>query len=150
MMIEQEGEKGLCRRRGRPRVNRTSEGSTAPRCYAPQCSPHEEDAIVTIPPYQLDTLNLIDLQGLDQEQAATVLGISRKTVWRDLHEARRKIADALVNGKIIEIEGCKRRSEGVCPRINQGICPKIHGGICPIGVAPSPAEDRTTPGFRGE
>jgi uncharacterized protein len=150
MTTNQGGEEGFCRRRGRPRVNRTSEGSAAPRCYAPQCSPHEQDAMVTIPPYQLATLNLIDLQGLDQEAAAAVLGVSRKTVWRDLHEARRKIADALVNGKIIEIEGCKQRSDGICPRRNLGICPKIHGGICPIGADHSSTECQTSPGFPGE
>lgn len=150
MTSNQDGGEGFCRRRGRPRVNRTSEGSAAPRCYAPQCSPNKQDESVTIPPYQLATLNLIDLQGLDQENAAAVLGVSRKTVWRDLHEARRKIADALVNGKIIEIEGCERRSDGVCPRRNRGICPKLHGGICPIGADPSSTGDPTTPGFTGE
>jgi hypothetical protein len=60
-------------------------------------------------------LNLIDLQGLEQEQAAGVLGVSRKTVWRDLHDARRKVADALVNGKTIEVAGCQQRLNGNCP-----------------------------------
>jgi Fe2+ or Zn2+ uptake regulation protein len=44
------------------------------------------------------------------------LGVSRKTAWRDLHEARRKIADALVSGKGIEITGCRIAAEGRCPR----------------------------------
>jgi len=77
------------------------------------------------------TLNLIDLQQMEQEQAATMLGVSRKTVWRDIHEARRKIADALINGKTIQMEGCTRSLEGDCPRRNQNICPKLGGGICP-------------------
>jgi hypothetical protein len=72
------------------------------------------------------------LKGLEQEQAATVLGVSRKTVWRDIHEAHRKIADALIHGKKIQLAECTRKLEGDCPMRNQGICPKTGGGFCPI------------------
>jgi uncharacterized protein len=44
---------------------------------------------------------------------AEKLGVSRKTAWRDLHETRRKIADALVNGKGINMAGCTNAAEGV-------------------------------------
>ena len=64
-------------------------------------------------------IRLIDLDGLEQEEAAEKLGVSRKTAWRDLHEARRKIADALVNGKGIEMAGCQKAAEGRCPK-----CPR--------------------------
>jgi len=76
-------------------------------------------------------LNLIDLQELEQEQAATALGVSRKTIWRDIHEAHRKIADALIHGKTIQIAGCTRRIEGKCPRRDETLCPKSGVGICP-------------------
>jgi len=33
------------------------------------------------------------------------MGISQKTLWNDLTSARKKIADAIVNGKPIRIEG---------------------------------------------
>ena len=33
------------------------------------------------------------------------MGTSRKTLWRDLKSGRRKIVDALINGKAIEISG---------------------------------------------
>ncbi len=125
------GGKECCHRRGRPRSNRSLEGGPSPRCYAPQCSPDEETAMVSVLPEEMAVLALIDLQGLEQEQAAAVLGVSRKTVWRDLHEARRKIADALVNGKTIEVAGCQQRLNGLCPRRNQGVCPKKDGGLCP-------------------
>ena len=70
-------------------------------------------------PDEIELIRLIDLEGLEQEEAAEKLGVSRKTAWRDLHEARRKIADALVNGKGIEMAGCTRAAEGRCPK-----CPK--------------------------
>jgi len=64
-------------------------------------------------------IRLIDLEGLEQEEAAEKLGVSRKTAWRDLHEARRKIADALVNGKGIEMAGCTKAAEGQCPKCHR-------------------------------
>lgn len=126
------GENGeCCRRRGRPRLNRSLEGGPSARCYAPQCESDKTGETVLLLPEEMATLNLIDLQQMEQEQAATMLGVSRKTVWRDIHEARRKIADALINGKTIQMEGCTRSLEGDCPRRNQNICPKLGGGICP-------------------
>jgi len=123
--------KECCRRRGRPRMNRSIEGGPSARCYAPQCSPNEEQEVVTLLPEEMAVLELIDLQDLEQEQAAAVLGVSRKTIWRDIHETRRKIADALIHGKTIQMAGCTRRLEGHCPQRNQDMCPKKGGGICP-------------------
>jgi predicted DNA-binding protein (UPF0251 family) len=54
---------------------------------------------------ELEVVRLTDLEGLDQEGAAKRMGISRRAVWDDLQNARRKIAEALVKGKAIEIKG---------------------------------------------
>ena len=112
-------------------MNRTLDGGTSARCYAPQCDSGNTGEIVSILPEEVAALSLIDLQQMEQEQAATALGVSRKTIWRDIHEARRKIADALINGKTIQMAECNRRLEGLCPRRNQKFCPKIGGGLCP-------------------
>ncbi len=135
-MENPEGDR-YCRRRGRPRRNRSLDDCPTPRCYAPQCNPNVETEGNTILPEQMAVLNLIDLQGLSQEEASIVLGVSRKTVWRDIHEARRKVVDALVNGKSIEVSGCDRRLAGFCPQRNRGICPKEDGGICPRAALPT-------------
>ncbi len=114
--MPQEGEKCCRRQRGRPRVRRTIEGEGTYRCYAPLCPAGErEHEMVFLLPEEVEVLRLVDLEGLDQEAAATLLGVSRKTAWRDLHEARRKVADALVNGKTIGIAGCARQKRGACP-----------------------------------
>jgi hypothetical protein len=42
------------------------------------------------------------------------MGISRKTFWNDLQQARQKVADALVNGKVIEISGATTSITGEC------------------------------------
>jgi len=119
-MAEEEKQEGtICPRRGRPRVRRIIEGTGESRCYKPCCCPEEEGGGISLQPEEIELVRLIDLEGLEQEEAAEKLGVSRKTAWRDLHEARRKIADALVNGKAIQMTGCQKAAEGRCPK-----CPK--------------------------
>jgi len=107
---------GGMRRRGRPRVRRQMDPGEPHRCYAPECNPVSGGEMVTILPEELELLKLIDLNGLGQEEASAVMGVSRRTVWKDLHEARRKVADALIHGKRIEIADCERRIAGGCPK----------------------------------
>lgn len=54
---------------------------------------------------ELEGLRLKDLEGLEQEQAAEQMGISRQTFQRLLEEAHRKVAEALVLGRALRIEG---------------------------------------------
>ena len=54
---------------------------------------------------ELEAVRLNDYEELDQEKAAKQMGISQPTFHRLLLSARRKIADALINGKAIRIEG---------------------------------------------
>ena len=134
------------RGRGRPRVSRHIAPGNAQRCYAPQCMPSEDSEAVSLLPEEVEILKLVDLEGLEQEEAADRLGVSRKTAWRDLHDARRKVADALVNGKALEVAGCTRKREGHCPRWNLDICPKKDGGSCPRGFFSDPCCREPAPG----
>jgi len=95
-----------CPRHGRPQLRRTIAGTSESLCYKPYCYPEEEGPSILLQPDEIELIRLIYLEGLEQEEAAEKFGVSRKTAWRDLHEARRKIADALVNGKQIEMTGC--------------------------------------------
>jgi predicted DNA-binding protein (UPF0251 family) len=54
---------------------------------------------------ELEAVRLVDLLDLEQEEAASFMGISRKAFWNDLVTARKKIAMALVYGTGILIEG---------------------------------------------
>jgi predicted DNA-binding protein (UPF0251 family) len=54
---------------------------------------------------EAEALRLKDLEGLEQEQGAEKMNISRPTFQRVLASARKKMADALLNGKAIKIEG---------------------------------------------
>jgi len=62
-----------------------------------------EEVILTLD--ELESLRLADLDGLYQEQAAEQMRISRPTFARIVEEARRKVADALVHGKALRLEG---------------------------------------------
>jgi predicted DNA-binding protein (UPF0251 family) len=53
---------------------------------------------------ELEALRLQNLKGLGQEEAAKQMEISQPTFHRILQEARKKITDALINGKAIKIE----------------------------------------------
>lgn len=54
---------------------------------------------------EAEAIRLKDLEGLEQEQGAEKMNISRPTFQRVLASARQKIADALLNSKAIRIEG---------------------------------------------
>jgi predicted DNA-binding protein (UPF0251 family) len=54
---------------------------------------------------EAEAIRLKDFRGLEQEQAAEEMSISRPTFQRVLASARKKIANALLNGKAIRIEG---------------------------------------------
>ena len=54
---------------------------------------------------EAEALRLKDIEDLEQEEGAARMNISRPTFQRILAGARKKIADALLNGKAIRIEG---------------------------------------------
>lgn len=54
---------------------------------------------------EYESIRLMDLEGLNQEQCAEYMGIARSTVQKIYDDARRKLADSMVNGKILKIEG---------------------------------------------
>jgi predicted DNA-binding protein (UPF0251 family) len=52
---------------------------------------------------ELEALRLVDLQDASQEEAGRRMGVSRGTVWRLLHSARRKVAQALTEARPLTI-----------------------------------------------
>ncbi len=53
---------------------------------------------------ELETLRLCDFKGLNQISAAKKMGISQSTLQRILNSARKKVAEALIEGKAIKIK----------------------------------------------
>jgi predicted DNA-binding protein (UPF0251 family) len=54
---------------------------------------------------EAEAIRLKDLEGLEQEECAQRMRISRPTFHRVLQSARRKVADVLVNGKALRVQG---------------------------------------------
>jgi len=52
---------------------------------------------------ELEALRLCDLKGLKQIKAAKKMKVSQSTLWRILTSARKKITQALIEGKAIKI-----------------------------------------------
>ncbi len=53
----------------------------------------------------LEAVRLCDLEKLGQSEAAEQMGVSQPTLHRLLEKARETLADAIVNGKAIRVEG---------------------------------------------
>ena len=63
---------------------------------------------------ELEAIRLKDLEGMEQEDCADKMEVSRQTFQRILSIAREKIADSLINGKAIRIEG-GNYTRNICP-----------------------------------
>jgi predicted DNA-binding protein (UPF0251 family) len=89
-----------------------------------------EDVVLNID--ELEAVRLADYEGLYQEQAAEKMRISRPTFGRIVESAHRKIADVLVNGKALRIEGGNiemREFKDVAHGMGAGgfcVCPKCN------------------------
>ena len=62
-----------------------------------------EEVILTVD--ECEAIRLADLENLYQEQAAEKMNVSRQTFGRIIESAHRKVAEALVKGKALKIEG---------------------------------------------
>jgi len=52
-----------------------------------------------------EAIRLSDFMGLSHEEAGSRMGVSRATFGRMIQRARKIVADALINGKAINVEG---------------------------------------------
>ena len=89
----------------RPHCTRTIQGRPQATAFKPAGIPMRELEEVIITLDEFEAIRLADLDKLYQEQAALQMGVSRPTFSRIIDAAHTKIADALVHGKVIRIEG---------------------------------------------
>jgi predicted DNA-binding protein (UPF0251 family) len=117
----------------RPQCCRRVAGPPLASIFKPAGVPVRQLEQVTLTLDELEAIRLADLEGLYQEQAAERMGVSRATFGRIATSAHRKVAEALVGGLALRIEGgsvrtydpaparcprCRREFNGVsgCPR----------------------------------
>lgn len=54
---------------------------------------------------EYEVIRLMDFENFSQDESAERMGVARSTVQRIYDTARKKIADCIVNGKSLKIEG---------------------------------------------
>jgi hypothetical protein len=91
--------------RGRPRCLRNVSEVPEVDYFKPRGIPLSELETVNLTVEELEAIRLVDFMGLEHEEAAEKMNVSRKPLWTDLKSGRKKVADALINGKAIEIKG---------------------------------------------
>lgn len=89
----------------RPRKCRTIHALPSVTYYKPRGIPMSELDEACLSLEGLEALRLADCEGLNQLQAAQHMEVSRPTFGRILAEARQTVAQALVNGLALKIDG---------------------------------------------
>lgn len=73
------------------------------RSFSPDDIDSPDTILMTVDEYEV--LRLLDEQGINQDECASRMNVSRTTVTAIYERARKKIADMLVNGKRLMISG---------------------------------------------
>ncbi|NQT10189.1 MAG: DUF134 domain-containing protein [Desulfobacteraceae bacterium] len=89
----------------RPRKNRRVAFDPDVSYFKPRGIPMIELEEVCLTVDECESIRLADLIGMSHEEAGSSMGVSRATFGRIVQQARKIIADALINGKAINIEG---------------------------------------------
>lgn len=111
----------------RPKQQRKMSSPPLMMGYKPFGIPRHELETVILNFDEFESIRLLDYEGLMQEQAAERMNVSRSTLTRIYENARRTIAKAFIEGKMIVIEGGQVEFDRDWYRCAQ--CHKLVGGI---------------------
>ncbi len=89
----------------RPRLQRRVQGQFNATYFKPAGIPVRELETINLTFDELEAVRLTDLEELYQADAAQKMNISRQTLGNIVKSAHKKIAEALIKGKAIKIEG---------------------------------------------
>ena len=113
----------------RPRKCRTVYGLPKSKRFGPLDIENENMKPVIMTVEEYETIRLIDLEGLTQEECSSRMGVARTTVQGIYVDARRKLAQSLVTGAPLHIKGGHYKLCDGSGRKN-GCCGHRHG-TCP-------------------
>ncbi len=89
----------------RPKCHRHVCGRPDKNYFKPRGIPSADLEEVILNLDEFEAIRLADYEELYQEEAAVKMNISRQTFGRIIDAAHKKIADVLMNGKALKIEG---------------------------------------------
>lgn len=89
----------------RRRNCRRVEGTPSVSYFKPRGVPLRDLTETCLPVEGFEAIRLADLEGLTMAEAAARMQVSRHTFGRILAQARRAVAEALVRGQALRIEG---------------------------------------------
>ena len=110
---------------GRHRLWRRIQKEPGVLAFKPAGIPASRLECVNLTLDELEAIRLSDIEGLYQEEAARKMQVSRQTFGRIIGSAHSKVADALVNGKVLFVKGgrvqvAQKRNQGKrCAPINE-------------------------------
>ncbi len=73
--------------------------------FGPLSTPINQEYFLTMSIDEYETIRLIDLEGFTQEECSVQMNVARTTVQGIYYGARKKLAESLVNGRELRIEG---------------------------------------------
>ena len=89
----------------RPKCRRNICGIPDKNYFKPRGIPTVDLEEIILNLDEFEAIRLADYEQLYQEEAAVKMNISRQTFGRIIEAAHKKIADVLINGKALKIEG---------------------------------------------
>jgi predicted DNA-binding protein (UPF0251 family) len=89
----------------RPQKDRRVAFNPAISYFKPRGIPMMQLEEVRLTVDEREAIRLSDLLGMSHEEAGRCMGVSRATFGRIIQKGRKTIADALINGKAINVEG---------------------------------------------
>lgn len=90
---------------GRNKKNRIVKYNPGVNYFKPRGIPMFDLEEVSLTVDEREALRLADFLGMSHEEAGKEMGVSRATFGRIVQNARKIIADAMINGKAILVEG---------------------------------------------
>jgi predicted DNA-binding protein (UPF0251 family) len=121
----------------RPKCCRKIASLPGIRRFAPE-NCENDDGMVSLSLDEIEAIRLADYEGLYQEEASERMGVSRQTFGRIIQTARGKVAEALLDGRVLEIRGgtveIEKTGSFICGRCNghfESVCPKRGKRGCP-------------------
>ncbi|AMG01829.1 DUF134 domain-containing protein [Vibrio mimicus] len=94
----------------RPKIPRRIGCHPPAACFKPNGVPMSQLDSVELAPDELEALRLVDQLGLQQQQAALQMQVSRQTLANLVKAARFKVVDCLLNQKVLHIQAQEKIS----------------------------------------